>query len=70
MFPQRWMPASIAVLAEPFTEENHMVNSTMKIVRGKITEHYKNRIEYLYKPESKDICNEHNMDAVMKILAD
>lgn len=68
LFPQRWLPASIAILDEAFTEDNGMVNSTMKIVRGKITEHYRNRIDYLYKPESKDICNAFNMEAVSKIL--
>ena len=48
MFPQRWLPASIAILNEGFTEENHMMNSTMKIVRGKITEYYQEWINYLY----------------------
>lgn len=68
LFPQRWLPASIAILDEAFTEDNGMVNSTMKIVRGKITERYRNRIDYLYKPESKDIGNAFNMEAVSKIL--
>jgi long-chain acyl-CoA synthetase len=36
MFPQRWLPTAIAVLNEAFTEDNHMLNSTMKIVRGKL----------------------------------
>ena len=29
MFPERWLPAAIFVADEPFTEQNHMVNSTM-----------------------------------------
>jgi Long-chain acyl-CoA synthetases (AMP-forming) len=65
MFPQRWLPAAIAVLPEGFTEENHLMNSTMKIVRGKITERYQELIQYLYTPEAKDICNSRNMQ-VMK----
>jgi len=65
MFPQRWLPAAIAILPEGFTEENHLMNSTMKIVRGKITERYKDLIQYLYTPEAKDICNKKNME-VMK----
>ena len=36
MFPDRWLPTTFAVLPEPFTEQNGMVNSTMKIVRGKV----------------------------------
>ena len=68
MFPQRWLPPAIAVLDEAFTEDNHMMNSTMKIVRGKITEHFARRIEYLYTPEAKDICNPFNMVAMRKLF--
>jgi long-chain acyl-CoA synthetase len=68
MFPQRWLPPAIAILDEAFTEDNHMMNSTMKIVRGKITEHFNRRIEYLYTPEAKDICNPFNMDAMRKLF--
>lgn len=39
LFPDRWLPAAFAILPEPFTEQNGMVNSTMKIVRGKIEKH-------------------------------
>ncbi|MBI9069281.1 MAG: AMP-binding protein [Salinivirgaceae bacterium] len=59
-FPERWLPAAVAVLDEPFTEQNKFINSTMKMVRGKITEHYRERIEYLYTPEAKNIVNEIN----------
>ena len=61
MFPERWLPAAVAVLPEPFTEQNRMVNSTMKIVRGKVEEFYADRIEYAYTPEGKNILNEKNI---------
>jgi long-chain acyl-CoA synthetase len=67
MFPQRWLPAAIAILPEAFTEETHLMNSTMKIVRGKITERYKELIQYSYTPEAKNICNARNIE-VMKGL--
>lgn len=60
MFPERWLPASIGILGEGFTEENKFLNSTLKMVRGKITEFYINRIEYLYTSVGKNINNEHN----------
>jgi long-chain acyl-CoA synthetase len=59
-FPERWLPAAIAVLGEGFTEQNHFLNSTMKMVRGKITEFYKDRIDFLFTAEGKDICNHQN----------
>ena len=61
MFPEQWLPKAIAVLPEPFTEQNHMVNSTMKIVRGKVEEFYADRIEYAYTTEGKELMNEKNI---------
>ena len=61
LFPEMWLPKAIAVLPEAFTEQNHMVNSTMKIVRGKVEEHYADRIEYAYTTEGKELMNERNI---------
>ena len=61
MFPERWLPAAIIVADEPFTEQNHMVNSTMKIVRGKVEKHYADRIEYALTAEGKNLLNEKNI---------
>ena len=61
MFPEQWLPKAIAVLPEAFTEQNHMVNSTMKIVRGKVEEFYADRIEYAYTTEGKELMNEKNI---------
>jgi long-chain acyl-CoA synthetase len=63
MFPDRWLPSTFAVLAEPFTEQNQMINSTMKMVRGKIEKAYAQRIESLYTAEGKNIYNDDNLNA-------
>jgi len=60
-FPERWLPASIGILGEGFTEENKFLNTTLKMVRGKITEFYTNRMEYLYSVEGKNIINSQNL---------
>jgi len=65
-FPERWIPTSIAVLPEAFTEQNQLLNSTMKMVRGKITEYFKDELEFLYTPEAKNIQNKINKEAVRK----
>ena len=67
-FPERWLPATIAVLPEAFTEQNHLLNSTMKMVRGKITEYFAEELEFIYTPEAKNIVNQRNMDALKKWL--
>ena len=64
MFPERWLPSCFAVLAEPFTEQNQMINSTMKMVRGKIEKAYAARIDYMYTTEGKKLLNPQNLDAL------
>ena len=64
MFPEQWLPKAIAVLPEAFTEQNHMVNSTMKIVRGKVEEYYADRIEYAYTLEGKELFNKKNISSL------
>jgi long-chain acyl-CoA synthetase len=61
LFPERWLPAAVAIVGEPFTEKNGLVNSTMKIVRGKVEKRYEDRIKALYIQGAKDICNELNI---------
>ena len=64
MFPHRWLPSTFAVLPEPFTEQNGMINSTMKVVRGKVEKAYADRIEHMYTPEGKNILNEKNINSL------
>jgi long-chain acyl-CoA synthetase len=66
MFPERWLPACIGILPEAFTEQNHMLNSTMKMVRGKITENYGSMISFLYTPDAKNIVNQQNIGSLQK----
>ncbi len=68
MFPQRWLPPAIGILPEGFTEENRMMNSTMKMVRPKIMEVYADLLDFLYTPEAKIIDNEKNLKAIAHIL--
>ncbi|MFV0376270.1 MAG: AMP-dependent synthetase/ligase [Mangrovibacterium sp.] len=67
-FPERWMPATIAVLPEAFTEQNHLLNSTMKMVRGKINERFADELDFLYTAEAKNIVNERNIQAMRNWL--
>ncbi|MCL3779172.1 long-chain fatty acid--CoA ligase [Prolixibacteraceae bacterium JC049] len=60
-FPERWLPASIAVLPEGFTEQNKLLNSTMKVVRGKVVEHFKEDLDHLYTSQGKQVTNERNL---------
>ena len=61
MFPERWLPAAVCVLPEPWTEQNHFLNSSMKVVRGRVEEAYKEHMAFAYTPEGKNIINEMNL---------
>jgi Long-chain acyl-CoA synthetases (AMP-forming) len=64
MFPERWLPTTFTILPEPFTERNGMVNSTMKIVRGKVEKTYASRIDFLYTSLGKNPLNSVNYDSL------
>ena len=65
-FPGRWLPAAVAVLGEPFSDQNQLLNSMLKMVRGKIADFYRTRLDYLFTPEAKDICNPQNRTIVSR----
>jgi long-chain acyl-CoA synthetase len=65
-FPERWLPSSIVILPEAFTEQNQLLNSTMKMVRGKIAEYFKAELDFLYTSEAKNIFNKMNLAALEK----
>ena len=67
-FPDRWVPAVIALANEPFTEQNGLVNSTMKVVRNKVEKHFAAAIEHAYTAEGKAIDNELNIAAIKQLL--
>ena len=65
VFPEAWLPKALAILPEAFTEQNHLVNSTMKVVRGKVETYFADRIDYAYTQEGKALHNPKNMEAVL-----
>ena len=68
LFPSRWLPAAIAILNEPFNSDNKQLNSLGKMVRAKIVERHRDKIDYLYTPEAKNIVNPANLAAIKKVL--
>ena len=67
-FPDRWVPAVITFADEAFTEQNGLVNSTMKVVRNKVEKHFAANIEHAYTAEGKAIDNEKNLASLKRIL--
>lgn len=61
IFPERWIPSTFIISSEPFSESNKMINSTMKLVRSKVEEVYKEKLDYLYTSEGKSVFNKFNI---------
>lgn len=66
-FPERWLPVGLAIVEEPFSEQNGLVNSTMKVVRNKVEAHFRERLDYLYTPEGRDLKNPRNLASLRKL---
>lgn len=69
LFPYRWIPSAFALIEEPFSEKNGLVNSTMKIVKHKVYERYAQEIELLHTAEGKRPDSESNLKVLEKLLA-
>ncbi|MBK9292533.1 MAG: AMP-binding protein [Bacteroidetes bacterium] len=67
-FPKYWLPKMFAILPEPFTEQNLMLNSTMKMVRHKVTESYHPLLEMMYKPDAESLTSNHNLNQIRFFL--
>lgn len=67
-FPSQWVPTSFGLLTEQFSEENHMINSTMKMVRYKIAEVYMDKLNYLYSSEGSKWDNSQNRETASMLL--
>jgi long-chain acyl-CoA synthetase len=46
--PAQWRPASFAIIPGAFDERNGLINSTLKLVRHKVRDFYRSRIDELY----------------------
>jgi long-chain acyl-CoA synthetase len=67
LFETEWLPAAFAVLGEGFTEDNRMLNSSLKLVRRRVTEFYRSRLDHLYTPEGKDPLNKRNRTIISRL---
>ncbi len=61
-----WIPSVFQIVEEPFSEQNGTINSTMKLVRHKVSEVYKEYIEYSYLPEGSTTMNKKNLSLLAR----
>lgn len=68
LFPSQWLPVTFQLIPEAFSEENKMINSSMKMVRYKISEVYHERIQYMYTDEGKAYDNPKNRQVLKDLI--
>jgi long-chain acyl-CoA synthetase len=66
--PGQWRPAFFAVLPGVIDESNGLINSTMKLVRHKVRDFYRSRIDELYLAGSADPLLPGNRQAIRAVL--
>lgn len=64
--PSQWIPATFEIIPKEFSEDDGLINSTMKLVRYKTAEFYADRIESMY--ADHDFFNERNRQAVKELF--
>ena len=68
LFPYRWIPSAFAIIEEPFSEQNGLINSTMKIVKHKVYERYAQEIELLHTADGKQPHSKNNLEVLGRVL--
>ncbi|WP_066633482.1 AMP-dependent synthetase/ligase [Labilibacter marinus] len=68
LFPQRWLPSTFAIAFESFSEQNKLINSTMKMVRDKVASFYKEEINLCYSPQGKNLKNDMNIKNIKQLI--
>lgn len=68
IFPSKWIPSTFRIIEEPFSENNKMINSTLKMVRPKIIDTYSQEIEDMYSKEGASIYCQKNILTIHNIM--
>lgn len=63
-----WIPAAFQIVPSPFNEKDGTVNSTMKIVRYKVSQAHKELLEYSYTKEGSATVNPKNIDTLRTLF--
>ncbi len=67
-FPKKWIPSNFQIIEEEFSEANQMINSTLKMVRHKITSSYQDRLDSMYMSDAQKLTLEENINILSKLF--
>lgn len=67
-FQSMWIPSQFRIIEEPFSEQNQMINSTMKMVRYKITNSYQSVLDSMYEAGNQAATLKANKASLQKLF--
>ena len=68
MFPHRWLPNAFAIIHEPFSVENRLLTTTLKMVRRRIKDIYESLLDVLYTTEGKNYNSQNNRRVIKRLF--
>lgn len=68
-FPSKWIPSNFQIILDDFSESNRMINSSLKMVRHKITGSYQKRLDLMYGTKSKDTALKENIKILESMVS-
>ncbi len=68
-FPGKWIPSNFQIIGEEFSEENQLINSTLKMVRHRITERYQERLDLMYVKKAQELSMNENITILKEIIS-
>jgi len=66
--PSQWIPGAFGIIEKPFSEEDQLINSTMKLVRYKVRDFYIDRIEGMYDESGNGLNRKLNTEVLEKLF--
>ena len=67
-FPGKWIPSNFQIIKEAFSEDDQLINSTLKMVRHRITERYQDRLDLMYVKKAQDITLKENIKVLEELI--
>lgn len=63
-----WVPAAFQIVPKPFNEKEGTINSSVKLVRYRVAELYKDLLDYSYSKEGSTTHNQRNLDTLRQMF--
>jgi len=68
-FPGKWIPSNFQVIKDTFSEEDQLINSTLKMVRHRITERYQDRLDLMYTKKAQEMALQENIKVLEELVS-